>query len=62
MQNEKALSFLETVVTELERHFGGLDVAKKLEKRRGELLELRSICQDFDDKLGDMREHLEDDL
>lgn len=47
---------------ELEEHFSGMDVARKLEKRRGELTELRSICQDFDDKLGGMRSQLESDI
>jgi len=37
-------------------------VSQKLEKRRNELVELKSICEDFAEKLKDMRSHLDSDL
>lgn len=39
-----------------------MDVEKKLAKRRGELQELKSICEDFADKLADMKDHLLTDI
>ena len=33
-----------------------------MEKRRHELVELKSICEDFAEKLKDMRSHLDSDL
>lgn len=33
-----------------------------MEKRRNELVELKSICEDFAEKLKDMRSHLDSDL
>jgi hypothetical protein len=47
---------------ELEEHFMSMDVEAKLDKRRNELAELKSICEDFGEKLGDMRRHLLSDL
>ena len=37
-------------------------MSQKLEKRRNELVELKSICEDFAEKLKDMRSHLDSDL
>jgi len=36
-----------------------MNVHAKLEKRKNELNELKSICEDFSDKLADMKDHLE---
>ncbi len=39
-----------------------MNVEEKLEKRKNELQELKTICEDFADKLGDMKNHLIQDL
>ena len=39
-----------------------MNVHAKLEKRKNELNELKSICEDFSDKLADMKDHLEQDM
>jgi hypothetical protein len=61
-QNEKAAKEIDASIIKLEESFMGIDVQRKLEKRRLELKELKSICEDFEDKLTDMKEHLVTDL
>ncbi len=60
--NEKSVSFLEGLVLQLEQHFLSLNVENKLHKRKTELTELKSIVEDFSEKLADMREHLLSDI
>jgi hypothetical protein len=52
--NEKTVIFLDKLAFKLEDHFYQMDVKKKLDKRKMELLELANICRDFDEKLVDM--------
>ena len=56
------MAFLERLILQLEEHFLSFNVQGKLDKRKGELAELKSIVADFSAKLGDMREHLNSDL
>jgi len=60
--NEKTVNFLEKLADKLEDHFLSMDVKRKLDKRQLELQELKNICEDFDEKLGDMQEHLIADI
>ena len=39
-----------------------MDVKKKLDKRQMELNELANICQDFEEQLSDMQEHILKDI